>query len=167
MNRMSRRLKIVCIVLALVVLSTTAAYAYFTDYEEAKGGAKINLKGQTVLTEPEADSSHKVIQVQNTGETDVIVRVQVFGEGLSYPEQQDGWTDGEDGFWYYDSILKRGESTNTLTVNIDNTSGHDFDVVVVHESARVVYDGTDDNKVVKPDGWVLPDISVGIEGVNN
>ena len=165
MNRMSRRLKIVCIVLALVVLSTTAAYAYFTDYEEAKGGAKISLKGQTEVTEV-ADNKHKDITVENQDDADMIVRVQVFGEKLEYVPGE-GWTDGKDGFWYYDSILKPGESTSTLTVNIPQDIDHDFDVVVVHESSRVVYDGTDENNVVKPDGWVLPDISVGLEEVNN
>jgi len=69
-----------------------------------------------------------------------------------------GWVhkDGDD-WYYYDKMLKPGESTSEIVVKIDKdaatSDGHDFDIVVVHESERVSYDGTADNKVSKPEGW--------------
>ena len=50
MIKKSRKLITICAVLIALIASTTAAYAYFTDYEEAQGGAQIKLEGQTGST---------------------------------------------------------------------------------------------------------------------
>ena len=171
MIKKSRKLITICAVLIALIASTTAAYAYFTDYEEAQGGAQIKLEGQTEIDETPGDDQ-KIIRIKNTGETDVVVRVAAFGDFIKWEGEnattgsnknwkrelivnKDGKKDGA--WWYYKKILKPGETTPKITVKIDTKAaekaGHDFDIVVVHESARVTYDGTAANKVVKPDGW--------------
>ena len=165
----NKKLKLLIAGILLVALAAPAAVtAYFTDYEEGHGGAVLNLEGQTELHEQPEDDK-KTISIENTGETDVIVRVAIYGNFLGEVDYSaEDWTYDEEGGWYYyNSILKPGESTSDIVANIDvakaKEAGHDFDIVVVHESERVTYDGSAKNKVVKPEGWILPDISASEE----
>ena len=158
MRKKSKKLIVICAVFIALIASTTAAYAYFTDYEQARGGAQIKLEGQTHFNEEPSDSQ-KVLSVENTGETDVIVRVAAFGDFINWETSR--WEDGDwkkIGDWfYYKKILKPGETTKNINIKIDTAvakkAEHDFDIVVVHESSRVTDDGTTANKVVKPDKW--------------
>ncbi len=164
-----RKLLIVTSLMALMLLmSTVGVYAYFTDYESAKGGAVVHLNGESTIQE-QADDNGKVVSLKNTGDCDLIVRVGIYGDFYTDKGDSD-WVKGSDGFWYYKKILEPGKSTSDLTVTIDKKeageAGHDFDIVVVQESSRVMYDGSDENRVVKPDGWLYPDISVGMEEVD-
>ena len=165
MKTSNRRKLIICVLLAVLILPAALAYAYFTDYEEAVGGAVIHLDGETRIYE-EAEDDKKTVQVENVGETDVIVRIAIFGEFITETAvEPDDWDqDGE--YWYYRYILHPGERTSEIVATIDITAaeaaGHDFEIIVVHESARVVYDGTPENNVVLPDGWTYPAISLGM-----
>lgn len=156
----------ILVLLAVLVLSTGVAYGYFTDYEKAEGGAVIHLNGQTVIEE-KADKDKKEVVIANTGKTDVIVRVAVYGDFIKdiVIANPSDWTEDE-GWYYYNSILPVGGETSKITVNIDKeaaeAAGHDYEIIVVHESQRVVYDGTDANNVVKPEGWTHPDIAAGL-----
>jgi predicted ribosomally synthesized peptide with SipW-like signal peptide len=163
-------LRMICLAAALVVLSGAVCYAYFTDYEEAKGGAVVQLNGKTEIHE-DADKDGKVLEIENTDETDVIVRVGIYGDFMTVDADKADWTKGEDGFWYYNKILPAGGKTGKINVTIDKEKAgdmeDDFDIVVVHESARVLYEGTEPNKVIRPDGWELPDIEVSNEEVSD
>ena len=170
----NRKMKLLVAAVLLVALAAPAAVlAYFTDYEDAHGGALLKLEGETTIHE-DADSEKKVISIENVGETDVIVRVAVYGDYVKHPltyEESSDWI--EDGDWiYYKKILAPGQTTSRITAFVDTeaaaAAGHDFDIVVVHESQRVSYDGTEQNKVVLPDGWRYPDIAAGVtEEVGN
>ena len=171
MRKKSRKLITICAVLIALIASTTAAYAYFTDYEEALGGAQIKLEGQTDIHE-KADNEQKTVSIENTGETDVVVRVAAFGDFINWDEttgSDDNWMKDGD-WWYYKKILKPGETTSNIVVKIDTDAAkeaaHDFDIIVVHESERVTYDGTAANKVVKPDGWPDSRNDLGIAADN-
>lgn len=171
----NRKTKLIVAAVLLIALAAPAAtFAYFTDYEDGYGGAVLKLEGETTIQE-DADSDQKVISIKNVGETDVIVRLAVHGDYVKHPytyERSSDWTvDGdEDGGWiYYNGILAPGGETSTITVLVDKTAaeaaGHDFDIVVVHESQRVSYEQVVDsgktyNKVVLPEGWTNPNISV-------
>lgn len=157
------------IILALsLILCFTASIgivaAYFTDYESAKGGAVLNLSGQTELKET-VENNDKTISIKNVGETDMIVRVKVIGDpdkltfnaGANWIDKRD-----VDGWWYYGKILKgspggtSGESTTDLFAGVSGTVGEtDFDIVVVHEASRTVYDvdSSGNPVLVKPNGW--------------
>ena len=78
MNRQTAK-KPVLAALALVLCLSAAvggAMAYFTDYEDAQGGAVIRLGGQTEIDEG-SDTRNKHVVITNTGETNVIVRAAV------------------------------------------------------------------------------------------
>ena len=161
----SRKITAICVMLAVLIAGTAAAYAYFTDYEDARGGAVIALESESELHETPEDDK-KTISVENKGYTDIIVRISVFGSCVTGEADESDWVQDGD-FWYYKHILGPGESTSDIIARIDTekaeAAGHDFEVVVVHETERVVYDGTEENRVVKPEGWTYPDIAVGTD----
>ena len=141
---------------ALVLsLSVGTAFAYFSDYATAKGGAAITLGGKTDINE-DVNGKIKTISIENTGETDVVVRVKIFGQ-TDIKEVGDGWSLESDGFWYYDKVLKptgSDKTTTNIVAEVVAPAGQvdNYDVVVVHESAQVTY-GTD-GKIKVPTGWV-------------
>jgi hypothetical protein len=141
-----RRSKVYLLVVALVlVLSMTVGLtmAYFSDYTPAKGGKTVALGGQTKVEEKQYEDN-KVIDIVNTGDTDVVVRVKVIAPGnpedLTYSGS--GWTDGEDGYYYYNSVLPAGDTTKTSLKaewKVPKDLGDDYNVVVIQESEQAVY----------------------------
>ena len=162
-------LTIFALVLCLSV-SVGASLAYFSDYEEASGGASLRLGGKTELREGE-DESEKDIVVENTGETNMIVRVAIIGDGVEYfakdPEfNSSDWaadTDENGVLWYYyKKVLEPGSQTSDIKAKMEfswdgDEPDYNFDITVVHESAQEVYNG---KALVVPAGW-------DAEGVNS
>jgi predicted ribosomally synthesized peptide with SipW-like signal peptide len=157
-----KKKSILLVVAMMLVLSLTVGLtlAYFSDYEAAKGGASIALGGQTEIEENVTDKE-KVVQINNIGETNVVVRVAIYmpealekvENSITFENASDWVKDG--GFYYYTKVLAPGESTSKITAKTtvpdDVQLGDNFDVVVVHESDQALYD--ESNKVVLPDGW--------------
>lgn len=161
----NRKLLITALSLILCLsVSIGLVWAYFTDYESARGGAVLKLSGQTWLQE-DVDEKGKTISIKNVDETDMVVRVMVIGDANHLGViTADGWTGPDkDGWYYYSKILKgskdgNGESTSNLRAEIKVNGDEDintFDIVVVHEAQRVLYDG---DKVVVPEGWNVKSI---------
>ncbi len=128
-----------------------ASLAYFSDYEEASGGATLSLGGQTELYEG-TDSSQKDISIKNTGDTDMIVRVII--SSIENMKEEPSYNKNDwllkDGFYYYKKVLKPGESTSEIVAKMEFSWGptsdpkepeYSFDVVVAHEGAQAVYNG--------------------------
>jgi len=166
---MSKHRKLLVTALSLILcmsVSVGLAFAYFTDYENARGGAVLHLKGQTEITE-EVDETGKTISIQNVDEPDMVVRVMIIADEAHLGDitPGEGWVDGGDGWYYYNKILKgtaspeRDRTTSDLRAEVKVSGDEDikdFDVVVVHEAERVVYDG---DAVAVPDGWSIDSIS--------
>jgi len=156
---MSNR-KLLILALSLILCLTVGlTSAYFTDYEDAKGGAILRLSGHTE-TEEHFDGNDKVVAIKNTGEVDMIVRVLAFGENLQLnSEDNSDWQVGEDGAVYYTKVLPAGQTTSEMKIKVegrvDPDDPIDFDIVVVHEASRAVYEQDDkgNNVVVVPDDW--------------
>ena len=152
----NKKIVLLAISFALVLsLSVGMAFAYFSDYTTAKGGATITLGGKTDIKETVVDKT-KTISIENTGETDVVVRVKIFGQ-TTIDEIGNGWHLEDDGYWYYDKVLKPTESdksTTNIVATVVAPEGQvdNYDVVVVHESAQVTYDESGNIQV--PEGWV-------------
>lgn len=167
------------LVLFALVLSLSLTFGvvlgYFSDFEEASGGASIHLGGRTEIEEGN-DDARKVIVIKNTGETNMIVRVAIMGEGVRYfaqgnPsfESKDWWTSEDDQgvlWYYYRHVLEPDQETSSITALMQfswegaEVPEHDFDITVVHESTQAVYEGT---KLKCPEAWDasrLPDADV-------
>jgi predicted ribosomally synthesized peptide with SipW-like signal peptide len=146
---------ILTVIAAALVLSLSMGltFAYFSDFEAAKGGAQLTLGSQTHIDEEVSDKG-KTIVIQNTGTTDVVVRVGVYGPStMSVTDVSGDKWEYDNGFWYYTEVIKvDGESTR-LVAEIKAPKGQidNFDVVVVQECAQVVYDKEGNIKV--PEGW--------------
>ena len=169
--------KSILIVLAMlfVLIAVTPireSFAYFTAYDEASGEAAVTLKWETeIVEEIDENQKDKHIVIKNTGDTPVIVRVKVFAGDYAVPSSEDGkWTENADGWWYYTEILPVGGTTSELFVEV-KTEGSpkapdiDFNIVVVHESSRVVYENGSTTTLVKPSGWsYAPSVAATEEG---
>ena len=165
MTNKAKRILSICLLAALVAIPVRMVYAYFTDYESARGGAVVHLAPETEIIEI-VDDVHKELSIVNTGETSVIVRVAVFGSYIENFELPSDWTqDGE--YFYYNQILEPGATTSTIIVNIDVEAAaaaqESFDVTVINEAEAVawIFDGSV-NTVRLPDGWTRPNITVGV-----
>ena len=168
---MRNRKKLLIMALSLILCMSVSigfTIAYFTDYENARGGAILDLHYQTKITE-KMDGNNKHISVQNVDETDVVVRVQVIGNdsrlGVIAGEN---WVDGGDGWWYYSKVLKGSEDKNVEStkelvaeIKVEDEGLDDFEVIVVQEAKRVTYhqDAKGNNIVTIPDGWNIASIS--------
>ena len=156
-------------VLALCLSAIGVTTAYFTDYESGRGGAVVELGGQTKIKE-KMDENNKIVSIVNTGQTDMIVRVGVFSDkDRTEVEASEDWLKGRDGWYYYRYVLagsedgKSGDFTTTLKVTVktdDPDAAANFDVLVAHESSQAVYDGQSEPgadgaelSLVAPAGW--------------
>lgn len=126
------------------------AWAYFTTYATAQGGYTIHLGYETEIFEDYANGIKTITISNKAGSEPVYIRVKAFS-GTSHPltYSSDSWSEGNDGYWYYDKILNGGEQTDALEVKIDNIpitpeDEFEFNVVVIYESTLVRYeaDGT-------------------------
>ena len=163
----NRKLLITALSLILcLTVSIGLAVAYFTDYEAAKGGAIVYLSGQTEIEE-KADDTSKTATIMNTGDTDMVTRVMFIGDPAKLTVTPgENWTGPDaDGWYYYTKVLGKAGSANgadktsaiTGAISVkDDDDIKDFDIIVVHESERVTYDG---DKVAIPEGWGVSSIS--------
>ena len=153
--------KTILMLFALVLcLSTTvgATVAYFSDYEQASGGATLHLGGKTELYEG-SDTNKKDIVITNKGETDMIVRAGIYGpDGMETPVMKGEWKYCQaDGMYYYGKVLQPGENTGAgnLVASLSfswqgDAPDYYLEVTVVHEGSQAIYEGT---KLKVPDGW--------------
>ncbi len=134
-----------------VTLGMTAfagtAFAYFTSNTQATGGHTIQLGYSTDVNEEIVDGN-KRISMTNTGNTDVMVRIQLFyGTGVNNSitveiPGAEGWTNTGD-TWTYSEVLMPGASTTVLPVNVTAKEGTDlssFDITVIGQTSPVYYD---------------------------
>lgn len=137
--------------LAVAQVLTSAvgsAGAYFTTYTGAAGGRTLSVGSQPDIEET-FSSWTKTVTVSNSADSQpVYVRVRGFASGhsLVYLDETGAWTAGEDGFYYYNSIVNPGEAAAPIKVGIGDIPEEEgsFNVAVVYESTPVQYqaDGT-------------------------
>ena len=145
-----------CLLCLLVSVGMTVAY--FSDYEDASGGATMHLQGRTELGEG-SDHANKNIVIKNTGDMNMIVRVSITGSEkymtISHENGDETAWAKINGFYYYKKVLKPGEQTPQIDALLKaewkgQEPEYDFQVIVNHESAPAVYNG---ENLVTPEGW--------------
>ena len=108
--------------------------------------AEVSWKHQEHIEEKFENWSKYVTITSEAGSVPVYVRVKAFA-GSTYELKYEGteWTYKDaDGYWYYNSVLQGGGTTEVLRVGIDNIpvnlkEGMNFNVVVVYETIPVQY----------------------------
>ena len=168
--------KLLIMALSLILCITASigiTFAYFTDYENARGGAILHLKGQTWIDE-QADKNSKTIVIENVAEPDMVVRVMIIADKdhLGDITLGEGWSKNDDDGWYYYGKMIKGTTerdkdlrrTTPIIAEVKvsgNEDINDFDVTVVQEAERVTYDqDSEGNNIVSiPEGWSINSIS--------
>lgn len=137
--------------LMIAAVNFEDASAYFTTYVSAGGSEVVHMGSTTELHEDVTDMT-KHISVTNASQTnDCFVRVKVFCGGqlqVSFADRSESgnaWSYSEkDGYWYYNSVLPAGKSTEILDVKIGDLPADfdrdSFNVVVIQECTPVIYD---------------------------
>ncbi len=156
-----KKKNIILTILAIVMvlgLTLQGAMAYFTTYVSAAGGMPIHLGHRTTIEE-KVDNLKKTVTISITqGPDEVYVRAKAFyptnlpGMSVSYsngdPKDGGTWSDGGDGWWYYDITLnsETRKTARDLIVDITYTipegvkieKGDNFNVIVVYEATAAV-----------------------------
>ena len=159
-----------CTALGMATVGGTA-YAYFTSNTQASGGHTIELGYSSEIKEGIEDGS-KNITMENTGNTEIMVRVQLFyGTGvngsITVREGADGTDTGwsqKDGMWVWEGVLAPHATTGSLMVDVEATAGTDlsnFDVTVIGQTSPVYYNEKNEPvpylwQTAAPDGKTTP-----------
>ncbi len=151
MKKISKAIALLAAVLILAA-SLPSALGYFTAYTRAQGGAVLHLGGSTHITEEFSNWTKHVVITSEEGSQPVYVRARAFSGGqypLTYSSEENSWSLGEDGYYYFNRILNGGESTTELLIHIDGVpekaaQDQAFNVVVVYETTPVRYDENGD-----------------------
>lgn len=130
------------------------AYAYFTDVVRASGQHSLTLGYSSELHE-ELDGLNKKITIENTGNTDVMVRVQIFGienrPGMDISVKGSNWQKAalpagqEEGqVWEYTQVLPPKATTDELLIEVKQTITDqllgEFDIIVIGQTSPAAYD---------------------------
>ena len=161
MSKKNKLIFFICLAFVLLV-SVPSVFAYFSTFTETKGSKKIVIQNSTYLTE-EVDSWTKRITIKaDSGSDPVYVRAKVFKpDEISVVISGDGWSDGDDGYYYYGQAIdgKDGgnfnNETSVLNVLIEKDKlpvgvkeGDNFHIIVVYEAKPYVAGNSND-----PDFW--------------
>lgn len=147
--------KTICLAAAAATLvgslSVGSVLAYFTTYTRAEGGVVLDLGFTQTLPEEKVVNGAKQVTIQNTGDYDCYVRMKAlvgddYTISYSEPGEEEKWTPGAEGFYYYSDILaaKTGVSSR-IDVNIIFPEPEDgkapaFNVIIIQECTPVLYD---------------------------
>ena len=144
------KLTITLALFAVVLISAAGlgkSGAYFTTYAEAEGALTIALGEETRIVETFSDwTKHVSISNAENSNYPVFVRVKAFCASYELTYSGDGWTLGDDGFYYYADPVEAGSASGILDIHIDHVPaniedpGRKFNVVVVSECTPALYD---------------------------
>lgn len=179
------KLTLIAVAAACCALAVGGTLAYFNAEEKAhnvitSGGVEIELNEWADLdkTLPFQDvegvvpgaSVTKVVEVENAGASPAWIRVSAekaaelaggaagAADVMSMDYNTAAWTDGGDGWWYYDQILPAGELTEPLftTVSFDGPGmgneyqGSQFAIDVL---AQAVQSDNNSDSALTASGW--------------
>lgn len=181
---MKRKLLILSVLAICIATLAAGTLAYFTSEGKAHnvittGGVEIAVQewADEEKTKPFEDLTGimpgmtvtKIAEIKNTGASDAWVRVKVEkniklqGEGtpdtalVELNLNLTDWTLGEDGYLYYNKVLKPGEVTKPLftAVTFNVTMGNEYQnaTATVDVAAQAVQTANNGDTVMDAKGW--------------
>ena len=136
-----------CALVLTAIVAVKPALAYFTDYSVASGSVPVTIKDTPTGVDESFDSWTKHVVITNAEDGyECFVRVAAMA-GDKYKIEmgkgtEKGWEyNSEDGYYYYYKPLAPGGSTSNLDLVIEGAEDDDFNVIIVHEATKVLYDG--------------------------
>lgn len=185
--KMKKKIITVAVIAAVLALVVGGTLAYFTDQETAhnvitSGTVDITLQewADEAKTEPFSEDGvdgvmpgtevTKIVEVKNTGDNGVYVRMKVEKAIQLADEEGDtdvslialdinttDWTDGGDGFYYYNEVLGAGETTKPLftTVTFATGMGNEYQnsTATVDVTAQAVQSANNGTSAAAASGW--------------
>ena len=181
---MKRKLLILSVLAICVAIVAAGTLAYFTS--EGKAHNVITTGGVEIAVQEWADEEKKtpfedlegimpgmtvtkIAEIKNTGAADAWIRVlvtksiQLAGEGtpdaglVELDLNLTDWTQGEDGYLYYNKALKPGEVTAPIftTVTFNVTMGNEYQnaAATVDVAAQAVQTANNGETVMEAQGW--------------
>lgn len=163
-----RVILVTALIFSLAVIMAGATYAYFTgknsvvnDFRGANLEAVVSEEYTTPTSPVEVGTEYnKKVTVINTSNQSEFIRVMAFPQ-ITYTDNGDtvvldaadyvtydlnttDWVDGEDGYYYYKSSLKPGQTTSVLFTKVTvsytvaaNYDGASFDISVKSEASVI------------------------------
>ena len=134
------------------------AMAYFTTYVLTEGQESLTLGFTGTEIKETIKDGTKVVEITNKGTADCYVRVKAivaekYKGSISDAEPKtesgdvvDNWTEKTGDFYEYKLVLKAGETTTPLHINISTLETEpgqetkDFNVIIIQECTPVLYD---------------------------
>lgn len=142
----------------LSIVAVTPSIAYFTDTVQTSGMIGVTLGDGKPIIDEKVSKMTKEIAIKNTGDYDIYVRAKAI-----YPDnctvefiKEAGWEKGDGDYYYYDGVVAPTKATDTklvLKVSKKKDLDLDFNVVIVQEATKVVYD---ENGNPRPADWTNP-----------
>lgn len=164
-----KRIAAICVALSVLCISSGTAYAYFTARQSRineVSAARNDIEIVEEFTPPgELKPGQKItkkVAIKSTSGTTCYVRVRAhFSDAAAAAFCEpliagNGWTLGEDGYYYWEKQLQPGEMTGqlfdsvTIKSSIREEELRDFDLLIYAES--VACDGLDGR-----DAWAAMD----------
>lgn len=181
---MKRKLLILSVLAICIATLAAGTLAYFTS--EGKAHNVITTGGVEIAVQEWADEDKqtpfedlegimpgmtvtKIAEIKNTGASDAWIRVKVeknirlHGEGtpdtglVELARNTAGWTEGEDGYFYYKEALKPGEVTAPIftAVTFNAAMGNEYQnaTATVDVVAHAVQTANNGDSALTAAGW--------------
>lgn len=183
---MKKKLLITAAVVLALAIVAGGTLAYFTSRTVVhnvitSGNIQIALEEKTLENGAEVDfpaggitgvmpgtAVDKIVRVKNTGFGDAWIRVKLEGSVVSAGNQQlsddvmtfeiqEGWIEGDDGYYYYEDVVPSGEYTTELikTVEFAASMGNAYQNCTANllVSAEAVQAANNGETVQEAAGW--------------
>ena len=126
--------------------SVTGAMAYYTASTEKAASYTLKVTPSSTTEEELDKDGTKHVKITNTGNCPLYVRVMIIGNEGSVALGENWKQDGD--WYYYTPVLEAGKTTDSeITVTVKTTDAEEnFEIVVVHESCAVVFDGENNSE---------------------
>lgn len=187
MDKNKRRIFVLALVVCCLAMAVTGSLAYYTASEQAHNvitSGSVAIELQELMTDPADPAAlipfedaegvmpgaeiSKIVQVENTGSADAWVRISLekaialVGEGeadlslLVLDLNEEDWTE-QDGYYYYNTALKPGETTTPLftTVTFAAAMGNEYQnsTATIDVSAQAVQTANNGETALEALGW--------------
>ena len=159
---MKNKKTILLAVLAAVIIlaaGTKGTWAYFTTYASAHGGITLQRMTEIEIHERVGELEKNISLTADEGSAPAYVRARAYtGSDYTLAYSGEGWTDGGDGWWYYNEPLAGGETTSELNAKItvgpeDPDPGDNVNIAVIFESTEVLYEKQEDGTFKPYANW--------------
>lgn len=131
MNYSRKQTTVLILATALLIsLTIVGVIAFLTENTDTLTNTFVPAKVTCSVEETVVDNKKSSVMIKNTGDVDAYIRVAVVantvnadGHVIGNPEDManylatDSWTQGEDGYYYYNQRVQAGDSTAELLKN--------------------------------------------------